>query len=492
MALLGIVCTLETENGDEEVHQYTGGKAFRTRPPVPARGPLSILPASMKRQLLLLILCIAAITCRRPAPAQDRLNAESTASSSFTKPISFAILEDYDKGESLSEVAKDFAMFKELGVTVWRGSFGWDDYEPRPGQFDFVWLRQFAALADSAGISLRPYLGYTPRWAGRPGKDDQAWNDPPRDLNQWRRFVRTVAGALAAHPSVKSYEIYNEENVPLWWDGTLEDYAAVLEAGAEAVRAADPDAQVLLGGMVWPDLEWLDGACTDGHSQFDVLPFHAYPETWTPESVTVETYLGSDFQGQFLDPADEQCGLKPIWINETGFATTPGKTERQQADWWMRAFATFLAARRVEHLGIYEIKDQRQDTPVIGDAPNYYLGLLRVDRTPKLAFHTVKMLLRLFGTDSITVADSELVVQVRSGAPRKVYHHLFIRPDGRQLVFVWARGSPSTVDLRLSRSGRRVASYSVDGKRTEWRQFDGKLIQGVELTPGETRVFEVQ
>ena len=445
------------------------------------------------RRILLLILCATAALTGCGAPPSDTasLAADPSAGSSFTKPISFAILEDYDKGESLSDVAKDFALFRELGVPVWRGSFGWDDYEPEPGKFDFNWLRQFAALADSTGISLRPYLGYTPPWAGRPGKDDQAWNDPPRDLNQWRRFVRAISGALAAYPSVKSYEIYNEENVPLWWDGTLGDYAGVLTAGAEAVRAADQDAQVLLGGMVWPDLEWLEGACEDSNGPFDVLPFHAYPETWTPDSVTVETYLGADFKGEFLDPADSQCGMKPVWINETGFATTPGKTERQQADWWVRAFATFLSARRVEHIGIYEIKDQRQDTPVIGDAPNYYLGLLRVDRRPKLAFHTVKMLVRLFGTDSITVADDELAVLVRKGAPGKLYHHLFIRPDGRQLIFAWSRGSSPTVELRLTRSGRRVVSYSLDGKGTGWRQFDGRVIHGVELTAGEARVFEV-
>ncbi len=447
----------------------------------------------MKPQRLLVILCASAALpgCVSPPSQTPSLPVGHPAGSSFTKPISFAILEDYDKGASLSEVAKDFALFKELGVTMWRGSFGWDDYEPEPGNFDFEWLRQFAALADSSGVSLRPYLGYTPAWAGKRGKDDQVWNDPPGDVTRWSRFVRALAGALAAYPSIKSYEIYNEENVPLWWDGTREDYAAVLSAGAEAVRAGDPDAEVLLGGMVWPDLDWLEGACENGSGPFDVLPFHAYPETWTPESVTVETYLGPDFKREFLDPADEQCGRKPVWINETGFATTPGKTERQQADWWVRAFATFLSARRVEHIGIYEIKDQRQDTPVIGDAPNYYLGLLRVDRSPKLAFHTVKMLVRLFGTDSITVADDELVVQARKGSRGKLYHHLFIRPDGRQLIFAWSRGSSPTVDLRLTRSGRRVTSYSLDGRGTQWRQFDGRVIRQVELTPGEARVFEV-
>lgn len=413
------------------------------------------------------------------------------APASFTKPISFAILEDYDKGDPLAEVARDFALFKELGVTVWRGSFGWDDYEPERGRFDFDWLKQFAALADSSGIWLRPYLGYTPAWAARGGADDQAWNDPPKRIEDWRRFVTAVVKALAPHPSILSYEIYNEENVPLWWDGTLEEYTRVLRAGAEAVRGAQPETAVLLGGMVWPDAEWLEGACGEDGAPFDVLPFHAYPETWTPESVTVENYLGPGYREDFLPLADERCGSRPVWINEAGFATTPGKTERQQAEWWVRAFATFLAAPRVEHLGIYEIKDQRRDTPVIGDTPNYYLGLLREDRTPKLAFATVKMLLHLFAADSITVADAELAVRVSGGTPQQLHHHLFIRPDGSRLIFVWDRGGSPVLELRLGRPGSRAVMYELDGTAAAWRNFDGRVLGGVKLAPGAVRVFEV-
>jgi polysaccharide biosynthesis protein PslG len=425
------------------------------------------------------------------APPGGESSVAPAAGRSFTKQISFAILEDYEKGDPLSEVARDFALFKELGVTVWRGSFGWDDYEPERGQYDFDWLEGFVALADSAGISLRPYLGYTPDWAARGGKDDQAWNDPPRRVADWHRFVAALTQALSRHRRVLSYEMYNEENVPLWWDGTVDQYAEVLRSGADAVRRAAPNAQVLLGGMVWPDAEWLESTCSEHSAPFDVLPFHAYPETWTPDSVTVETYLGAGYVEDFLPQADEHCGSKPIWINETGFATTPGKTEPQQAEWWVRAFATFLAAPRVEHLGIYEIKDQRQDTPVIGDAPNYYLGLLRVDRTPKLAFNTVKMLLRLFDSDSVTVADGELKVKVTSGSPKSLYHHLFIRPDGRQLIFAWTHGSEAALELRLPRRGSRVVAYDLDGSGAPWPNFDGHLITGVTLVRGVPRVFEV-
>jgi len=430
--------------------------------------------------------------CRAAAPNHPAPVSEASTPRRFTKPVSFSVLEDYDKGDDLSEVARDFAAFRELGATVWRGSWGWDDYEPEPGRYDFAWLGRFVRLADSSGISLRPYLGYTPAWAARGGKDEHPWNDPPKRIDDWTRFVSALAERLASHSSVKSYEIYNEENVPLWWDGTVEQYAGVLRAGADAVRRADPDAEVLLGGMVWPDPEWLEGTCAAGEAPFDVLPFHAYPETWTPESVTVESYLGSDYSEDFLALADERCGSKPIWINETGFATTPGKTERQQAEWWVRAFATFLAAPRVEHLGIYEIRDQRKDTPVIGDAPNYYLGLLREDRTPKLAFKTVKLLLRLFDSDSITVADGELTVRVRQGRAGALHHHLFVRPDGRQLVFLWDRKSGPSLELRLSRRGSWVIDYQLDGEGAPWRDFDGRVIRGVKLEPGAVRIFEVR
>jgi polysaccharide biosynthesis protein PslG len=456
----------------EKHHQYTGGKEVRL---APCKGPIRLALAA-------LLLSGCGTPGLSPTPSSD----------GFTKPISFAILEDYDKGTDLYRVAEDFELFRRLGITTWRGSFGWDDYEPEPGHLDLEWLERFVGLADSMGIELRPYLGYTPAWAARGGEDEHAWNDPPEQVEAWEQFVDTLASRLKSHPSVRSYEIYNEENVPLWWEGTSQEYASVLRSGAAAIRRSDPDAQVLLGGLVGPDAGWLDSACDDGQAPFDVLPFHAYPETWTPDSVTVENYLGSGYEKNFLPLADQECGRRPIWLNEVGFATTPGKTERQQAEWWVRAFATFLAVPRVEHIGVYEIRDQLQETPAVGDAPNYYLGLVRTDGTRKLAFDTVKLLVGLFGTDSITVADRELRVRVTDGRAGELYHHLFIRPDRRQLVFVWDRGGDPTVDLELRRAGNRVIAYDLDGSATPWEDTDGRVIRGVKLAGGGVRVFEVE
>ena len=434
-------------------------------------------------------LTVAALSCA-PAPGPPAADpAAQVPSAAFTKTVSFAILEDYDKGQDLREVERDFELMKQLGVRTWRGSFGWDDYEPERGRYDFEWLHQFADLAARHGIELRPYIGYTPAWAAAGGRDQEAWNDPPARLQEWASFVQHLAQAMSRHANLRSWEIYNEENVRLWWDGSAEQYAAVLAAGAAAVRAADPDARVLLGGLVWPDAEWVTQACEA--TRPDVIPVHAYPETWTADSVDVERYLGEGYRDGFLPAVREHCGPLPIWINEAGYATTPGRSERDQANWWVRAFATFLADPAVEHLGIYEIKDLPRESPVIGDEPNYHLGLARQDRTPKLAFHTVDLLTDLLDVGRLTIADAELSVRVTAGRAADLHHHLFVRPDGRQVLIAWEkRGSP-TLDVSLTRPGSRGTEYTLDGRPVPYPRFDGRTLRRLRLIAGHPRILEI-
>jgi hypothetical protein len=420
---------------------------------------------------------------RGPVPA-------TAGAPAVTKRVSFSVLEDYDKGESLEEIARDFELMRELEVHTWRGSFGWDDYEPERGRLDLKWLHRFAELAATRQITLRPYLGYTPEWAAmRRTADGHLWNDPPRRLEDWESFVTRFSGAMRRHRNLVSYEIYNEENVPLWWDGSVSEYALVLSRGAGALRTGAPGVGVLPGGMVWPDADWLAELCEAGAGRYaTAIAFHAYPETWTPESVAVENYLDDAYRGRFL-PVVDRCGRRPVWINEMGFATTAGKTEHQQADWWARAIATFLADPRVEHIGIYEIKDLRPDSPVIGDAPNYHLGLTRVDRTPKLAFRTVDLLTDLLDTGSLTLADGELSVRVVDGTATALHYHLFRRPDGDQVLLVWDRAGTPTVDLTVSRRAAAVNEYGLDGRSSKVAIRDGRTLRGVQLRPGTTRIY---
>jgi polysaccharide biosynthesis protein PslG len=436
------------------------------------------------RPHLLALVVLLSIACGRPPAAAPDPGA---------KRIEFSILEDYDKGDDLTEIAKDFALFKELGVSTWRGSFGWDDFEPSRGVYDFDWLHRFADLAAAHGIVLRPYVAYTPAWAAGTGTDNEVWNDPPADLDAWSAFMRRLAGEMRRHPNVVSYEIYNEENVRQWWDGTAEGYRVVLRRGAEAVKAGNPEASVIVGGMVYADAEWIEEVCSDEVNRQTVaaIPFHAYPETWTPAGVSIENYLGAGFD-QFLREVDSQCGPKPLWINEMGFATTPGKSEADQAEWWVRAIATFAAVPRLEHFGIYEIKDLPADRPVIGDAPNYHLGLTRVDRGKKLAFGTVAALVAMLGSQPVTPRVPHLEA-FPPDAASVIYARLFTRADGQRWLFLWTSGQDASTTVSLP-DGSRATELQLDGRAAPGAPLPiraGRL-EAVPLRLGEIRIFEIQ
>jgi hypothetical protein len=410
-----------------------------------------------------------------------------------TKKISFAILEDYDKGENLDDIAKDFQLMKELEIDVLRCSFGWDDYEPVRGQYDFAWLEQFVQLAAQYDIKLRPYIGYTPRWAGTARSADGIdWNNPPADYRAWYDFVYALVYHLREFPNVLSYEIYNEQNSPLWWDGSIDEYKETLRFGAMAVKAANPKAQVFLGGFVYPDADWLHSIVKDGYARYyDVTPFHAYPETWTTTDVVIENYLDESYRERFVRDNSRLGEAEPIWINEMGFSATPDRTERQQANWWSRAVSTFLADPYIEHIGVYEIKDLPLGKESIGDEKNHYLGLVRADRVKKLAFHTVDLLTDLLDVGTITTANGDVTVTVASGQSGELYRHLFKRPDGSQILFVYDKTANPTVRATLRTPGRKAVKYDLDGTALEHAAFDGHTLTDIRLTAGNVAIFRI-
>ncbi len=354
----------------------------------------------------LLAVVTASLGCALAQVEAPRTPPASSVPAPFTKEVAFAALQDYDKGEDLREVERDFELM-----------------------------------------------------------------NPPASLDQWTEFVRRLVSAMGRHGNVRSWEISHQENVRSWWDGTAEQYAALLAAGGRAVREADPGAEVLPGSLGWPDTEWVASICRA--ARVDIVPFHAYPETG-PDSVDVERFLDRGYRDSFLPAVRARCGDRPIWINATGFATTGGRSERDQANWWVRAFATFLADPHVRHLGIYAIRDLR-----------------RRDGTPKLAFHTVDLRTDLLDAGRLTVADAELDVRVTAGTAAALYHHLFVRPDGRQVLLAWDRRGSPALDITLARRGARVTEYTLDGRPISFPRFDGRTLRRVRLVAGHARIFEI-
>jgi len=153
---------------------------------------------------------------------------------------------------------------------------------------------------------------------------------PGKGINQdntWADFVHNTVqrykpgGTLAVRQrwptgvGVRYWEIWNEPDLDQFWTGTVEEYYRLLEVAYQSVKATDPEATVLVGGLAFYEKRtWLSEllSLTGGdpaRAYFDVLSFHYY---WA-------IYVGEDWMVQARAMLDAQ-GLSyvPIWITESG------------------------------------------------------------------------------------------------------------------------------------------------------------------------------
>ena len=403
--------------------------------------------------------------------------------------VTLALREDYEKGDDLSDIAKDFALMNELGIGELQFNIGWDDYEPRPGVYDFAWLHKFVDLAAQHGIKLRPYICYPPGWAAK------AWNSPPADLDHWREFCLALGRDMKRHPNILSYEIWMEQNSQMWWAGTIEEYRSLFDQAAEALRSADPDCEIFFDGLTVPNHQWLDVFADGATDCGDAVLLHCFHETWGPRGVAIEDSLGPLYTDHFLPVVERRAAGKPIWMSECGYSTL-NRSEESQANFIARAVPHFLAntagGHRFTRFTYYETKDLPEGSPMIGDEHNYHFGLCRADRTKKLAFHTYALLAKLLNGRAIAPADHEVSITAIEGCFGKQYHHLLKRDDSAQILFVYDKENSVTARAVLATSGKTCTKYALDGTSQMWPGFDGHTISDLQLSPGDVSVFEIK
>lgn len=82
-------------------------------------------------------------------------------------------------------------------------------------------------------------------------------------------------------------------------------------------------------------------------------------------------------------------------------------------------------------------------------------------------------------------------MEVTAGKKGELYHHLFVRPDGRQVLLVWDKQGTPTLRLR-ARAEATVTEYALDGTPMPFTSFDGRVLSNVQLAPGMVRIFEIR
>jgi polysaccharide biosynthesis protein PslG len=239
------------------------------------------------------------------------------------------------------------------GLGVVRRDAAWEVVQPRPpaspGRHVYRWQatdRMVRALARH-GLRWYPIVNYSAPWAASRRGDVFS---PPGSVDGYVAFARELAARYGRNGSfwrgqpqdrarpVTAYEIWNEPNASLFWrpqNGAPERYATLYRATRRAIRAVDPRARVVIGGLTTygPDSTPVHGflrrmaARLGGLGDIDAVGLHLYGDS-------LAQVLGTARGARRT--LDELGGSSvPLDVTEVGW-TTARTPEAVRARWLAR------------------------------------------------------------------------------------------------------------------------------------------------------------
>ena len=311
---------------------------------------------------------------------------------------------------------KPTALLAGTGVGWVKEEFRWDAVQPSRDRWTWDLLDATVNAERAQGLEILGLLDFSAAWAvGQGGEWSSA--PPPHDL--WANYVAQTVGRYKDR--VHAWEVWNEPNVPVFWSGTKEQYAALLGVTYDTIKRVDPEAFVVGPGISGVDEEWLAALPWD---KFDALSLHLYVPT-----DFLNDRGGYSLSGQGLPNlrrALARFPRKPLWVTEFGFSSEGGAQGWYVGDEGAQARA--LVQQTAQLLAYPDLPIERIMPYVFNDHEGF--ELIRGWATPKPAYHAYR------------VASERLDATTGRGridAGPGVLAFRFER-DGRQIDVVWAPG----------------------------------------------------
>ncbi|MBV8716238.1 MAG: cellulase family glycosylhydrolase, partial [Chloroflexi bacterium] len=261
---------------------------------------------------------------------------------------------------------------KQAGFNWITEQIEWDAVELQPGTYDWTQLDNIVGDANTAGLNVMLSFEHAPAFY----RTDTS-GLMPGDPSTYGALMGAVASRYAG--KVQAYELWNEENLDREaGPGNVDPstYLPLLEAGSTAIKAADPNALVVLGapsptgvdvpGSIMDDITYLQNlyAINGGEvaGYFDILSAHpsgfsnppdctpATPECslsggWNTDDSFFAFTRVSEYRDIMVQNGDAN---KQIWFTEFGYCSNPTPppgyeyckyvTEEQQGQFLQQAY----------------------------------------------------------------------------------------------------------------------------------------------------------
>jgi hypothetical protein len=426
--------------------------------------------------------------------------------------------EDRDTG-----VSRLLSLGREAGVDWAREELSWANLEPhQKGDMNYQYYDNRVLELAQSGYGIVGVLLTTPEWArvddctSRNGRIEDYWC-PPANAQDYGDFVRTIVehydgdgmNDAPGSPRVAVWQLWNEPSTRGTWPGSPAEYGALMVAGYNGAKAADPSALVLTGGVYLYDgmgtdpndgLPFLNeafSAVPEAEGAFDALAIHPYMPTAAPDAPvifsTITMWGRIDNAQRWLREHSRGGVPRPLWISEVGWSTCQtgrsgcneyvSKTEEQQANYLVRTYAIALA-QGVQHVSYFQLEDKFDGGSGVFWGEASVLSTDSEDYRQKPAYQAYRVLAQQlngmrfmgFGTHNTFTYDPNIE------NPEALYHLRFESNSGELLDILWHN------------AGEQNVTFTSDEDRSaEWinRSGDVTPITGssVSLTVNEQPVY---
>jgi hypothetical protein len=256
--------------------------------------------------------------------------------------------------QTLDATNADLDLMKACGMTYVRFDVSWRNSEPSKGTYRYLdKLDQVIAAVRAHGMALTMTVIETPGWAN----NNAGTFAPPTNVADYASFVGMLAGRYASRTGMV-WEVWNEENDPHFWTTGPDaaQYTSMLTGAYRAIKASDPDATVLVGGILFNNTAFLDGIyLAGGGDSFDGVAIHPYTINRAPGDTSSPYYSFASSVPQFqADLGNHGQATKPIWVTEFGWSTA-NVPDATRATWFTDAVTIARGWTNVRGLGAYTL-----------------------------------------------------------------------------------------------------------------------------------------
>jgi hypothetical protein len=201
---------------------------------------------------------------------------------------------------------------------LWDAYVAWPNLQPARDQWDFARLDRYVAFGKRFGVDILLPLGMSPSWASaRPDEKSSyrpGWAAEPADLDDWRRYVRTVAERYRG--SIHHFEVWNEINDKGFYTGSVDKMVELTCEAHRIVHEVSADNRLVSPSFIGAgsEPEQLEAFLRKGGKAcVDIIGYHFYVPHRQPEEIVA--LIGR------VRTAMARQGVShlPLWNTEAGW-----------------------------------------------------------------------------------------------------------------------------------------------------------------------------